>query len=152
MLKVFHLFLSVILDCNFLFCMWYLCLILVWGQCWFLLFLFLILFEPSLFYSFPDGSDGKESACNVVVLGLIPGLGKSPGEGNGTSLQYSYLENPMITGAWQATVHGLTKSQTWLSHFYFWLLSRYQRNNLLFSHHWPQSKSSWKWAPASSLC
>ena len=44
--------------------------------------------------SFPGGSDGKESACNVGDLGLIPGLGKSPGEGNGNPLQYSCLENP----------------------------------------------------------
>ena len=72
--------------------------------------LFLILFELSLFYSFPGGSDGKESACNVGDLGLILGLGKSPAEGNGTPLQYSYLESPTITGAWQATVHGLTES------------------------------------------
>ena len=67
------------------------------------------------FYSFPDGSDGKESARNAGDLGLIPGLERSPGEGNGNPLQYSCLENPMDRGAWQATVHGVTKSQTWLS-------------------------------------
>ena len=44
--------------------------------------------------------------------GLIPGLGRSPGEGNGNPLQYSWLENPMDRGAWQATVHGVTKSWT----------------------------------------
>ena len=44
--------------------------------------------------SFPGGSDGKESACNVGDLGLIPGLGRSPGEGHGNPLQYSCLENP----------------------------------------------------------
>ena len=43
---------------------------------------------------FPDGSDSKESACNVGHLGLIPGLGRSPGEGHGNPLQYSCLENP----------------------------------------------------------
>ena len=43
---------------------------------------------------FPGGSDGKESACNVGDCDLIPGLGKSPGEGNGSPLQYSWLENP----------------------------------------------------------
>ena len=75
-------------------------------------FLFLILFEPSLFYSIPGGSDGKESACNVGDLGLIPGSGKSPGEGNVTPFQYFCLENPMITAAWHATVHGHTKNQT----------------------------------------
>ena len=49
---------------------------------------------------FSDGSGSKESACNVGNLGLIPGLGRSPGEGNGNPLQYSCLENPMDGGAW----------------------------------------------------
>ena len=61
---------------------------------------------------FPDGSCGEESACNVGDLGSIPGLGRSPGEGNGTRLQYSCLENPMDGGAWQTTVHGITESWT----------------------------------------
>ena len=60
----------------------------------------------------PCDSDGKASACNVGQLGSIPGSGSSLGEGNGNPLQYSYLENPMDRGAWQATVHGVTKSQT----------------------------------------
>ena len=47
--------------------------------------------------------------------GLIPGLGRSPGVGNGNLLEYSYLENLMDRGAWQATVHGVTKSQTHLN-------------------------------------
>ena len=64
---------------------------------------------------FPGGSDGKESACNVGDLGSIPRLGRSPGEGNGNPLQYSYPENPMDRGAWQATVHGVAKNQTQLS-------------------------------------
>ena len=51
-----------------------------------------------------------ESACNAGDLGSIPGLGRSPG--GGQPLQYSCLENPMDRGAWQATVHGVTKSQT----------------------------------------
>ena len=58
------------------------------------------------------GSDGKASACNAGDLGLIPGLGRSPGEGNGYPLQYSCLENSMDGGAWWATVHGVTKSRT----------------------------------------
>ena len=66
---------------------------------------------------FPGDSEGKESACNAGDPGLIPGLGRSPGEGNGNPLQYSCPENPMDGGAWQATVHGVTKSQTWLSDF-----------------------------------
>ena len=61
---------------------------------------------------FPGGSYGKESACNVGDLGLIPGLGKSPGEGNGNPLQHSFLGNPMDRRAWQATVHGVAELDT----------------------------------------
>ena len=61
---------------------------------------------------FPSGSDSKESVCNAGDPGLILGLRRSPGEGNGNPLQYSCLENPMDKGACQATVHGVTKSQT----------------------------------------
>ena len=60
----------------------------------------------------PGGLDGKEFACNAEDLCLIPGQGRSPGEGNGNPLQYSYLENSMDRGAWQATVHGIAKSQS----------------------------------------
>ena len=66
---------------------------------------------------FPGVSDSKESACNEGDLGLIPGWGRTLGEGNGDQLQYPCLENPMHRGAWQATVHGVAKSQTWLSIF-----------------------------------
>ena len=62
--------------------------------------------------SFPDGSDCKEAACNARDLGLIPGLGRSPGERNGSPLQYSCLKNSMDRGSWQATVHGVTKTRT----------------------------------------
>ena len=61
---------------------------------------------------FPGGSDGKESACNAEDPVSIPGLGRSPAEGNGYPLQYSFLENSMDRGAWQATIHGDTKSRT----------------------------------------
>ena len=54
----------------------------------------------------------EASAYNTGDLGLIPGLGRPPGEGNGNPLQYSCLENPMDRGAWQTTVHGAAKSQT----------------------------------------
>ena len=67
---------------------------------------------------FLDGSDNKESACNVGELGSIPGLGRSPGAGNGNSLangKYSCLESPMDRETYQATVHGDAKSQTQLS-------------------------------------
>jgi len=67
----------------------------------------------------PDGSDSKESACNMGNLGLIPGSRRSPGEGNGNPFQYSCLENSMDRGAWQATVHGVTKSWSRLSDYTF---------------------------------
>ena len=58
---------------------------------------------------FPHRSVDKESARNARDLGLIPGSGRSPGERNGSPLQYSCLENPMDRGAWRATVHGVTR-------------------------------------------
>ena len=57
---------------------------------------------------------GKEPACSAGDAGLILGSGRSPGEGNGDALPYSGLGNPMERGAWQATVHGVAKSPTWL--------------------------------------
>ena len=73
-----------------------------------------------VFLGFPGGTDGgKESACNAGDLGLIPELGWSPGERNGNPLQHSCLENSMDRAAWQVTVHGVAKSQTWLSGFHF---------------------------------
>ena len=57
---------------------------------------------------FPGSSVGTESACSAGDVGSIPGLGSSPGEGNGNPLQYAYLENSMSRGAWQAMVHGVT--------------------------------------------
>ena len=67
----------------------------------------------------PGGSDGKASAYNMGDLGSIPGSGRSPGEGNGSPLPYFCLENPMVGGAWWATVHGVAKSRTQLSDFTF---------------------------------
>ena len=57
--------------------------------------------------SFPGGSDGKESDCNVGDLSLIAGLGRSPAGGHGNPLKYSCLENPMDRGAWWDTVQGV---------------------------------------------
>ena len=71
---------------------------------------FVWLFE----WGFPGGSDGKESACSAGDPGLIPGSGRSPGEGHGYPLQYSCLGNPTDRGAWRAAVHGVAKSQTQL--------------------------------------
>ena len=77
-------------------------------------------------WGFAGGSDGKESICNAGDLGLIPGLGRSPGDGNGNPLQYSCLENSMDRGAWWATVHRVTESDTieWLtlSLFFIYLI------------------------------
>ena len=75
---------------------------------------------------FPCGSVGKESACNAGDLGSIPGLGRSPGEGKRYPLQYSGLENSMV-----CIVHGVAKSQKWLSDFHFQV--------------WKNLKSHWAW-------
>ena len=64
---------------------------------------------------FPNGSEGKESACYAGDTGLIPVLGRFPGEENGNLLHYCCLENSMDKGAWWATVHGIAKSQIRLS-------------------------------------
>ena len=61
---------------------------------------------------FPGGSDGKESACNAGDPGSILGSGRAPGEGNGSPLQCSCLENSMDRGAWLVTAHRVTKSWT----------------------------------------
>ena len=75
-----------------------------------------------MWLGFPGGSDDKVPAHNVRDLGLIPGPGRSPGEGNGNPLQFSCLENPMDGGAWWATVRGVAKSRTQLSDFTFTFL------------------------------
>ena len=71
-----------------------------------------------VFLGFPCDSSGKESACNAGDLGSIPGLGRYPGKGKGYPLQYSCLSNSM-----DYIVHGVAKSQTWLSEFHFHFLS-----------------------------
>ena len=66
-------------------------------------------------FRFPKWLSDKESACNTRGtgdVGSILGWGRSPGEGNGNPLQYSYLETPMERGAWRATVHRVAKSWT----------------------------------------
>ena len=76
---------------------------------------FMIPFTLKLHLVFPDGSDGKESACNsgdIRDAGSILGLERSPGEGNGYSLQYSHLENSMDRGASWTTVHRITELDT----------------------------------------
>ena len=76
-------------------------------------FFFFFKIPQSTYMGFPDGSVGKESACNAGDPNSIPGLGRSPREGKGYSLQYSGLENSM-----DCTVHGVAKSQTRLSNFH----------------------------------
>ena len=71
---------------------------------------------------FPGGSVVKNSPANAGDVGWIPGLGRSPGEGNGNPLQCSCLENPMDRGAWWATVHGVAESET---------IEQLKNNNLL---------------------
>ena len=71
---------------------------------------------------FPGGSAGKESAHNAGDLGSIPGLGRSPGGGEGYPLQYSGLENSM-----DCIVHGVTKSRTRLSDFHFAIRSKFKK-------------------------
>ena len=81
---------------------------------------------------FPGGACGKEPGSNardIKDAGSIPGSGRFPGVGNGHTLQYSSLENPMDRGAWQATVHGVSKSQTWLSEFIFLLFFWKKKDN-----------------------
>ena len=65
-------------------------------------------------WGFPGGSGVKNEPVNAGDMSLIPGLGRSPGGGNGNPLKYSWLENSMDRGAWRATVQGVTKSQTQL--------------------------------------
>ena len=71
--------------------------------------------KSCLIQGLPGGSDSKEATCNAGDLGSILGKRRSPGEGNGYPIQYSCFENSMGRGAWRATVHGVTKSQTQLS-------------------------------------
>ena len=83
-----------------------------------------------VYKGFPGGSDGKASACSVTGSPSIPELGRSPGEENGKPFQYSCLENSMDRGAWQATVHGVTKSWTWLSNQHFHMYINTQRSDM----------------------
>ena len=78
-------------------------------------FSFIILGMENLAMGFPSGSAVKNQPANAEdaagAMGSIPGLGRSPGEGDGYPLQYSYLENPMDRGAWQSMAHRVEKSQ-----------------------------------------
>ena len=91
-----------------------------------------------IYMGFPGSSDSKESPYSAGDLGSILGPRRSPGEGNGNPLQYSCLENPMHKGAWQASVHGVTKSWTRLSNFTF-----HFQSSLLISMICIRNKLSW---------
>ena len=85
------------------------CHVKIWSKQW----------APWVGTVFPGGSDGKESACSAGDLGLIPGSGRCPGEGNGYPLQYSCLENPTDRGAWWAAVRGLQRvGHDWVTHIH----------------------------------
>ena len=88
----------------------------------------------------PSGSEGNKSACNAGYLGSIPGSGRSSGEGNGSPLQYSCLENPMDGGAWWATVHGVAKSPTRLSDFTFTFRQHIKKQRYYFVNKGPSSQ------------
>ena len=78
----------------------------------------ILYFFKKTYYSilgFPGDSDGKESVCSARDPGSNPGLGRCPGEGNGNPRHYSCLEDSMDRGAWQATIHGVTKTWTLMS-------------------------------------
>ena len=86
---------------------------------------FLVVMNILMWYmGFLCSSVGKEFACSAGGLGSIPGLGRSPGEGNGNPLQYLCLENLLDRGAWWTAVHGVSKSQARLSNFHFLSLQR----------------------------
>ena len=88
--------------------------------------LWLLLTRLFCFLCFLSDLVDEESSCNRGDWGLIPGSGRSPGEGNGNPLQYSCLENCMDRGAWWATLHGITKSWTWPYNFF--VLFSYRKN------------------------
>ena len=88
--------------------------------------LWLLLTRLFCFLCFLSDLVDEESACNAGDWGLIPGSGRSPGEGNGNPLQYTCLENCMDGGDWRATLHGITKCWTWLCNFF--VLFSYRKN------------------------
>ena len=83
-----------------------------------IIYFFWYIVRVDIIKSFPGGSNSKESTCNEGDQGLIPGLGRSSGGGNGKPFQYSCLENSMDKGACQAIVHGVANSQTSLNNWH----------------------------------
>ena len=113
------------LSWNFTYCPWLACKSCIYRNEWIdpriLIFVpkYVSLSQSTVlsFSIFPGGSEVKASASNAGDPGSIPGLGRSPGEGNGNPLQYSCLENPMDLKVWSATIHGVAKSRARLSDF-----------------------------------
>ena len=92
----------------------------------------------------PGGSEDKVSACNEGDPGLIPGLGRSPEEGNGNPLQYSCLENPMDRGAWWATVHGSQRvGHDWATFGSVWFRPLLMRQVMFFPLGGESESESW---------
>ena len=106
-----------ILDCIIVTCI-NICILKKWNHFLHITYLKIFFARAHYFLGFPSGSAGKNppaKAGDARDMGLIPGLGRSTGEGNGNPLQYSCLENPMDRGTWWAIVHGVAKSWTRLS-------------------------------------
>ena len=102
----------------------------------------------------PSCSDGKESSCTEEDLGLITGLGRTPGKVNGYSLQYSCLENPMDRGAWWATVQGVARSWMRTSEMYKLGLEKADKPEIklpTFVGSWRKQESSRKTSTSASL-
>ena len=97
---------------------------------------------------FLGGSAGKEYACNAGDPGLIPGSGRSPGGGHGNPFQYFCLENSIDRRVWQAKVHGVTKSQTWLTHTQLKKLTKLFKNLAKLVHY---LQCSMKWKPLNCV-
>ena len=102
-----------------------------------------------LLHCFPGGSEGKTSSCNAGDPGSIPGSGTSPGGGHGNPLKYSCLENPMDSGAWQATVQRVPKGRTRLSDKHFHFQSVYSSSKVVFcrglSYQNQKHTPAWEW-------
>ena len=106
------------------------------------------IYEPSS--GFPGDSDGKESGCNAGDVGSIPGLGRSPGEGNGYPPQYSCLENSMDKGAWQAVWgHKELDTTKWQTHTHTWPILL--KGDVLL-YYWKRWEYQTTWSASWEIC
>ena len=127
------------------------CLLKQWCMAQIQGFILLVLreFPEVLFLSLVNNSENMGDGF-ARKPGFDPGLGRSPGEGNGNPLQYSYLENPMDRGAWQATVHRVAKSRTRLSNFTFTYYLAYSDILKIYSSLW-EFYSLYRWGTCPLL-